>query len=54
MARPFYYLNVPPPRLRIERPQPAALLLVLLLAALAAVWMAVPPVESVLPVHPPS
>jgi hypothetical protein len=54
MARPFYYLHLPHPRLRGERPpQPVALLLVLLLAALAVVWINVPPVASVLPVHPP-
>lgn len=38
-----------------ERPaQPAAaLLLILLLAILAAVWMKVPPVASLLPIPPP-
>ena len=54
MARPFYTLNAPHPPLRGERhPYPAAVLLILLLAVVAAVWMNVPPVDSVLPMHPP-
>ncbi|HEY4032284.1 MAG TPA: hypothetical protein VGM25_18200 [Caulobacteraceae bacterium] len=53
MARPFYYLPAPHPRLRGRPPQPVALLLILVLAALAAVWMNLPPVASILPVHPP-
>jgi hypothetical protein len=54
MARPFH-VHIPLNRLRGERaPQPAALLLILALALLAAVWMKVPPVASLLPTPPPS
>jgi hypothetical protein len=54
MARPFHP-PIPHHRARDERPaQPAAgLFLILLLAMLAAVWMKVPPVASLLPIHPP-
>lgn len=53
MARPFH-VHIPHLRPRGERaPQPVALLLILLLAILAAVWMKVPPVAAMLPIHPP-
>jgi len=51
MAR-LYHLRLPHPR--AERPSPpAALVLILVLAAIAAVWLQVPPVASLLPIHPP-
>jgi hypothetical protein len=54
MAR-FFHVHLPhrDPR-ELRAPQPGvALLLILLLAVLAAVWMNVPPVASPLPIHPP-
>jgi hypothetical protein len=53
MAR-LFHPPFPQHRPRGERPQPAAaLFLILLLAVLAAVWMKVAPVASLLPIHPP-
>ena len=53
MAR-LFHLHLPQPRAGGERPsQRAALVLILILAALAAVWLKVPPVDSLLPIHPP-
>ena len=54
MAR-LFHPPVPLHRARGGRPaQPAAaLFLILLLAVLAALWMKVPPVASLLPIHPP-
>jgi len=54
MAR-FFHAHIPHQRDRSERPHAsaAALLLVLVLAALAIVWMQFPPVASLLPTHPP-
>ena len=53
MARLFHG-HLPPLRLRGQRPpHPAAFLLILLLAVLAVAWMKVPPVVSLLPIHPP-
>ncbi len=53
MARPFH-VQIPHHRPRGERAAPpAAFLLILLLALLAAVWVNYPPEPSLLPVHPP-
>ncbi|MGZ3276867.1 MAG: hypothetical protein ACXU82_19545 [Caulobacteraceae bacterium] len=54
MAR-FFHMHAPHQRVRAERlPHgAAALLLILAFAALAALWMQFPPVESLLPTHPP-
>jgi len=54
MAR-FFHAHMPHQRSQGERQHSsaAALLLILLLAALAAVWMQFPPVDSLLPTHPP-
>jgi hypothetical protein len=54
MARPFH-IHLPHPRGRGERPahQAAGLVLILLLALLAAMWMNQPSVASLLPVPPP-
>lgn len=55
MARPFH-IHIPHFRASSERPaHPAAtLVLILLLALLAAVWINQPTVASLLPVPPPS
>jgi hypothetical protein len=55
MARPFHlHFHPSHPRAGGERPsQPAALIVILVLAAMAAVWMHFPPVASLLPVPPP-
>ena len=54
MAR-FFHLPLPHHRDRGERPaHPAAgLVLLLLIAMLAAVWMNLPSAASLLPTHPP-
>lgn len=54
MAR-LFHLPLPHHRERGERPaHPATgLVLILLIAMLAAVWMKAPAVASLLPVHPP-
>jgi hypothetical protein len=53
MAR-LFHLHLRHPRAGGVRPsRPAALVLILLLAAMAAVWMNSPPVASLLPIHPP-
>jgi hypothetical protein len=53
MAR-LFHLHLPHLRAGGERSsQPAALVVILVLAALAAVWLNVPPVASLLPIHPP-
>jgi hypothetical protein len=54
MARPFH-VQIPHHRNRGERavPPAASLLLILLLALVAAVWIDHPPVASLLPIHPP-
>ena len=54
MAR-FFHVHIPHQHGRGERPTHpvAAFLLILVLAVLAAIWMEVPPVASLLPTHPP-
>ena len=55
MARPFH-VHLPHlrqrPGERLLHPD-AALLLILLLAAFAALWIYAPPVAALLPTHPP-
>jgi hypothetical protein len=54
MARPFH-LPILHHRVPGGRPAhlDASLVLILLLALLAALWMKVPPAASLLPIHPP-
>jgi hypothetical protein len=54
MSRSFH-VHFPHHRHRGERAAPPAggLLLILLLALLAAAWIYLPPVASLLPIHPP-
>lgn len=55
MAR-YFHVHMPQARPRIDHSvRPAALLLILLLAALTAmVWASGPPVASLLPIAPPA
>ena len=54
MAR-FFHMPAPQQRVREERHSPSApaVLLLLALAVLAAMWIEFPPVASLLPAHPP-